>query len=87
MLYYSEGERDQGEQTDLQEQLILRSITVCRKSSRCGKRPAWQRGEYVFELRHTHTQKCKEDGLSRRNIKKMPESTGLELGRPKLTWI
>lgn len=32
MLCYSEEERDQGEQVDFQEQVILRSTTVCRES-------------------------------------------------------
>ncbi|PKU44940.1 hypothetical protein llap_4753 [Limosa lapponica baueri] len=39
VLFNSQGKRDQGEQTDLQGQLILSSITVCKKSSKCGKRP------------------------------------------------
>ncbi|CAM9613151.1 unnamed protein product, partial [Bubo scandiacus] len=42
ILYYSEGERDQGEQTDLQGHLILMYMTVCRKSRRYGKRPGWE---------------------------------------------
>jgi len=55
MLYYSEGESDQAEQTDLQAQPIQRSITVCRKSSRYGQRAAWQKGEYLFDLKNTYT--------------------------------
>lgn len=34
------------------------------------QKASWQNGEYLFELKHTHPQKCTEDGLSRRNIKK-----------------